>query len=381
MLPGRKWDIFCAVVDNYGDIGVCWRLARQLAAEHDLEVRLWVDDLASLQKICPEINPDLTKQTARRVDVRRWDVPFPVAMPADVVIEAFGCELPAVYVAAMAELARKPVWVNLEYLSAENWVDACHGLPSPHPRLPLTKYFFFPGFSPASGGLLAESGLLQQCRSFQNDAERRAQFWHSIGLPPPDAGECRVSLFGYENSALPGLLTAWENGASPVTCLVPEGRMVEGVATYFGRRDVACGESLQRGKLAVRVLPFLEQERYDYLLWACDCNFVRGEDSFVRGQWAARPFVWHIYPQGEDAHWVKLHAFLDRYCAALPGDAAAALRALWEAWNRGDKAGEAWSDFWWQYEVLERHARHWADAQMMHGDLAANLVQFCRKKI
>jgi uncharacterized repeat protein (TIGR03837 family) len=381
MLSGRKWDIFCAVVDNYGDIGVCWRLARQLAAEHDLEVRLWVDDLASLQKICPEINPDLTGQTARRVDVRRWDVPFPVAIPADVVIEAFGCELPACYVAAMAALARKPVWINLEYLSAESWVDGCHGLPSPHPRLPLIKYFFFPGFSPATGGLLVESGLLQRRQAFHNDPERLTQFWHSIGLPPTDAGECRVSLFGYENTALPGLLDAWANGVSPVTCLVPEGRMVEGVAAYFGRRDVACGESLRRGSLAVRVLPFMEQERYDYLLWACDCNFVRGEDSFVRGQWAARPYIWHIYPQGEDAHRVKLRAFLDRYCAALPGDAAVALRALWEAWNRGEGAGAAWPDFWQQREVLERHARHWADAQMMHGDLAANLVQFCRKKI
>lgn len=380
-LPGRKWDIFCAVVDNYGDIGVCWRLARQLAAEHDLEVRLWVDDLASLQKICPEIDPDLSVQRARGVDVRRWDVPFPDTNPADVVIEAFGCEIPAGYVAAMAAMVCKPVWVNLEYLSAESWVDGCHGLPSPHPRLPLTKHFFFPGFSPASGGLLAERGVLLRRQNFQRDPEQLSQFWHSIGLSSPDSGECRVSLFGYENLALPGLLAAWEDSASPVTCLVPEGRMVEGVAAYFGRRELACGELLRRGNLTVCMLPFLEQQYYDYLLWACDCNFVRGEDSFVRGQWAARPFIWHIYPQGEDAHWGKLHAFLDRYCATLPDDAATALRALWEAWNRGDAAGEAWADFWQWREVLNHHAQHWAEAQMMHGDLAANLVQFCRKKI
>ncbi|MEN6584989.1 MAG: elongation factor P maturation arginine rhamnosyltransferase EarP [Sulfuricella sp.] len=378
---GRKWDIFCAVVDNFGDIGVCWRLARQLAAEYDIEVRLWVDDLASLQTICPEINPDLTVQTMRRVDVRRWDASFPVVAPAEVVIEAFGCELPAGYVAAMAALARKPVWINLEYLSAENWVEGCHGLPSPHPRLPLTKYFFFPGFSSATGGLLAENGLLQRRQAFQSDSEQLAQFWQSIGLPQPEAEECRVSLFGYENSALPGLLEAWASGAFPVTCMVPEGRMVTGVAAYFGRSDLARGESLQRGRLSVHVLPFLEQERYDYLLWACDCNFVRGEDSFVRGQWAARPFIWHIYPQDEGAHWVKLHAFLDRYCDALPVDAAAAVRGVWEAWNRGEGAGEAWPAFWQWREALERHAQRWADARMIHGDLAANLVQFCWKKI
>ena len=26
------WDIFCQVIDNHGDVGVCWRLARELAA-------------------------------------------------------------------------------------------------------------------------------------------------------------------------------------------------------------------------------------------------------------------------------------------------------------------------------------------------------------
>ena len=26
------WDLFCRVIDNHGDLGVCWRLARDLAA-------------------------------------------------------------------------------------------------------------------------------------------------------------------------------------------------------------------------------------------------------------------------------------------------------------------------------------------------------------
>ncbi|MBY0444112.1 MAG: elongation factor P maturation arginine rhamnosyltransferase EarP, partial [Burkholderiales bacterium] len=38
-----RWDIFCRVIDNYGDIGVCWRLARQLSFEHGFAVRLMVD--------------------------------------------------------------------------------------------------------------------------------------------------------------------------------------------------------------------------------------------------------------------------------------------------------------------------------------------------
>ena len=42
----RSWDVFCRVVDNYGDAAVCWRLARQLADEHGARVRLWIDLLA-----------------------------------------------------------------------------------------------------------------------------------------------------------------------------------------------------------------------------------------------------------------------------------------------------------------------------------------------
>lgn len=369
-------------MDNYGDIGVSWRLARQLAFDHGLKVRLWVDDIASLQRILPEISSGLeVQQIFDGVEVWHWSSPFPQVEPAGVVIEAFGCALPPSYIDAMAELPRQPVWINLEYLSAEKWVSEYHGLSSPHPRLPLLKYFFFPGFVPETGGLLAESGLAQ-CRSeFQDSLERRQAFWQAIGLSPPKAGESRISLFGYENPALPGLLAAWRDSSLPITCLVPEGRLVPSVANFLGLSELGGGSEHVRGSLTVRVLPFMDQVRYDEFLWACDCNFVRGEDSFVRAQWAARPFVWHIYPQQEDAHWVKLQAFLDRYCAGLPAEAASGVRAFWEAWNKGSGAGEAWPEFWRHRAVLEQYAVLWADDLLNQPGLAANLVQFCNKRL
>ena len=152
------WDIFCRVVDNYGDIGVCWRLARQLAAEHNVAVRLWVDDLNSFARLCPEIDSSLDRQRIAGMTVYRWREPFPDAIPGDVVIEAFGCELPAVFQAAMTAKAQPPVWINLEYLSAENWVTGSHALPSPQAK--LRKYFFFPGFVAGTGGLLREGDLI-----------------------------------------------------------------------------------------------------------------------------------------------------------------------------------------------------------------------------
>src|SRR5674476_149292 len=121
-----RCDIFCNVIDNYGDIGVCWRLARQLASEHGLAVRLWVDDLGSLVKLCPEADATLDSQRCRGVEVGLWSKNFPGVQPADLVIEAFACKLPDSYIEAMAVQAQQPAWVNLEYLSAEDWVGGCH---------------------------------------------------------------------------------------------------------------------------------------------------------------------------------------------------------------------------------------------------------------
>ena len=88
------WDIFCRVIDNYGDIGVCWRLARQLADEHGKKVRLWVDDLHPLKQLCPEINTDCERQFWQKIEIIHWTEKLAVDRVADVVIEAFACDMP-----------------------------------------------------------------------------------------------------------------------------------------------------------------------------------------------------------------------------------------------------------------------------------------------
>src|SRR5580704_12201961 len=112
-------DLFCAVIDNFGDIGVCWRLARQLTSEHGWQVRIFVDDLHAFQKLCPALAVDRSRQAVSGIVIEHWHEPAHAGDTlevADVVIEAFGCELPHVYVAAMARRERAPVWLNLEYL-------------------------------------------------------------------------------------------------------------------------------------------------------------------------------------------------------------------------------------------------------------------------
>jgi len=371
-------DIFCNVIDNYGDIGVCWRLARLLASEHGIAVRLWVDDLASMQKLCPEVEPQQAQQVCAGVDVRRWPKIFPEVATAQLVIEAFACELPERYVAAMAQHRHKPVWINLEYLSAEDWVAECHCLPSPHPRLPLVKYFFFPGFTWQTGGLLLERDLFARRDAFQNDPVQQQAYWHSLGIKMPSDATLKISLFGYENAAIAGLFDVWAMGRRPVLCLVPEGRILPQVGRYFGDDSPCAGNVYARGSLTVRVLPFVEQERYDLLLWACDINFVRGEDSCVRAQWASRPFIWQIYPQHDAVHRDKLLAFLRLYAATLEPATGLALQILWQEWNREGAADRAWPAFAAVQDELEYLAAVWAQ-QLADNNLVLNLLDFYKK--
>ena len=302
------WDLFCRVIDNHGDLGVCWRLARDLSARGQ-RVRLWVDDPGALSWMAPDGAPG--------VDVIRWDRGPPQIDPGDVVVEAFGCDPPGEFLARMTARPRPPVWINLEYLSAEAYVERSHGLPSPQtvgPARGLTKWFFYPGFTPATGGLLREPGLLAERAAFDRDA------WLAAHGLAARQGECIASLFCYDNPALPALLQTL--AAVPTLLLVSPG-------PAQGRLR-ACQPP---PALRIAELPWLTQPDYDRLLWSCDLNFVRGEDSFVRAQWAGAPFVWQIYPQHDGAHATKLDAFLDRFLdGADPADASA-LRACWHGWN------------------------------------------------
>ena len=397
-MPNQRWDIFCKVIDNYGDVGVTWRLARQLAAEHGRAVRLWVDDLESLERLCPGVDAQLDTQTAHGVEVRRWDQQAAAARPANVVIEGFGCELPPAYCASMvadANAGRVPVWINLEYLSAEEWVAGCHGLPSPHPQLGLTRYFYFPGFSADTGGLLRERGLLQARDAYQGNPAAQAAFWQRIGVPPKARNEWRVSLFSYPKAPAHELLTGLSAHPHPVRLIVPKGPSSMMVAEWFGMAD-APGAHGSLGNVAASIVPFVEQADYDRLLWGCDLNFVRGEDSFVRAQWAGRPLVWQIYPQNEQAHEAKLSEFLRRYCHGLHEPRRQSVERFMARWNgvaiRDDSAtdgaaasvgdwsfAEVWRGFAANQSTLRLHAEEWAWKLAETPDLAAQLVEFSGK--
>jgi uncharacterized repeat protein (TIGR03837 family) len=371
--------IFCKVVDNYGDIGICWRLARQLRHEHGVAVTLWVDELASFRRICPEVDVQAELQQVQGVTVRHWhgeDGSFEPGDVADIVIEFFGVDIPPGYLEAMARREPRPVWINYEGLSAEEWVEGCHRLPSMHPRLPITKYFFFPGFTGKTGGLLHERGLAEERERFQADPAAMASFLAGLGVTAAEMDALKVSLFCYPQAPVAELFRVWEQGGDRVTCLVPEGVAREQVAAFVGG-EAGPGTARTRGQLTVRVIPFMPQPDYDRLLWACDLNFVRGEDSWVRAQWAARPFVWHIYPQDENLHHVKLRAFLQKYAENLQGLVDFSL-----SWNGAGSPDDDWPALWATQQAdlpaIARAAHEWEARMLANGDLVSNLLDFVR---
>lgn len=363
MRNSRSADIFCEVIDNYGDAGVCWRLSRALF-EMGLQVNLWINDLGRLASLRPAINTALDSQTVDGFVLRRWqDEP---SVDGDIVISAFGCRLPEATLQALARRAPKAVWINLEYLSAETWVESSHRLRSPHPRLPLVQHFYFPGFTPRTGGLLREAGLLQARAAFDEPARR--DFLQRLGIAAPN-GAALVSLFCYPSAPIEALFAAMRDGP-PVVCVVPEG------VTPLAPR---AGEIRTDGSLTLQGLRFLEPDDYDRLLWSCDLNFVRGEDSASRAQWSGQPFVWQLYPQQQRAHLDKLEAFLSLYTDGLCERTATGYRGCALAWN-----GEAGRAFDWlglqaSLPDLKSHGRDWQARLEAAGELASGLVEFARE--
>ena len=330
--PALTWDIFCRVIDNHGDLGVCWRLSADLA-QRGQSVRLWVDDASALVWMAP--------QGYKGVEVRTW--PNDAALQAlaldpafaigDVVVEAFGCELPEAFQALMVRGA-VPVWINLEYLSAEAYVARSHGLASPvmsGPARGATKWFYFPGFTPDTGGLLREPDLQDRQTAFDRGAWLKA-----LALSKPiQPHEQLISLFCYEPAALPGLLQQLSQAEQPTRLLVTQGRPSAAVAAATQALHMP---SSGKDQLHISHLPYFSQTEFDHLLWACDLNFVRGEDSLVRALWAGKPFVWHIYPQDDLAHHDKLQAFYQ--ALQMPQS----LQQVHDVWNgRSDAELRAWT--------------------------------------
>ncbi|MDR0770024.1 MAG: elongation factor P maturation arginine rhamnosyltransferase EarP [Burkholderiales bacterium] len=448
------WFILCRVVDHYGDAGVCWRLARQLAHEYGLDITLFIDDITTLQRLAPALDTTQDYQRIDQITVRRLTDTLPPPASHDsfwpaVIINAFGGGLPSSWLAALerdfppvatdiisalpasplagegeSEHRSPPVrkenvntspvaphWIVLEYLSAEPWVETMHGLASPPPSINIPRHFFFPGFTEATGGLLREKTLFDERDAFQRSPETRRAFLESLSVPALPSDALLVSLFCYDTPALPALFDAWAASPSPIICLIPETVAPETVQRWRNLHSTDTAHPAHRS-LTLHTIPFLPQTDFDRLLWSCDLNFVRGEDSFVRAQWAAKPFVWQAYRQEEQTHLTKVDAFLARYLADAPRLAPlsprgrgvggegendrlcgapsparlsqTALTDFTRAWNdeqQTNRIASAWLSLAGQLPALSAHSRCWAQRQSAQTDLAQWLIAFCTSNV
>jgi uncharacterized repeat protein (TIGR03837 family) len=369
-------DIFCRIVDNYGDIGICWRLARQLSKEHGLAIRLWIDDLATAKHLIPQISLQTSNQTIDGINICHWGSEFNSVEHADIVIETFACELPERYLQAMSK--NPPLWLNLEYLSAESWVSGFHAQTSKHPTLPLIKTFFFPGFTHQTGGLIRERTLIEERLNFQKSIEAQKAFWQSLNVSFSQnflQKALKVSLFSYPEAPLKNLLDAFINSSQHILCAVPGNSLTSIIRRHFGEGNSG---RINLGNLTLQLLPFLSQDQYDRLLWACDLNFVRGEDSWVRAIWASRPMVWQPYRQAQQVHLVKLAAFLEFYSQGLSPKANHAYEHFHHAWSANQLLPSDWSVLLDSLPELALRTQSFSTILAEQSDLASRLVSFCK---
>lgn len=360
--------LLCRVVDNFGDAGVCWRFARQLAREHGWRIRLTIDRPELLERLGARPEEDAGRGA---IVVERWCTSLR-ADPDDVIVSAFGADPPPALRASLAGEPRRPLWVQLEYLSAEEWVGTHHGLRSTKPHDGAVEHFYYPGFDERTGGLLREAGLFAQRDAFVGAGEQRA--WlarHDIDTEPD---ERIATLFCYPQAPLLPWFDAIVAGPTRWRVLVPEGVADAALVARFGESP-APGRSVRNATLAVQRVPFLSQDDYDRLLWCADLNFVRGEDSWVRAQWAARPFIWQPYRQRDDTHLVKLRAFLRRMHAGREADAAML------AWSGDGDWPQAWRTFDAHLDETRDRYAGWAAKLGAQEDLCSRFVKFCIERL
>jgi uncharacterized repeat protein (TIGR03837 family) len=393
--PKSKWDIFCNVVDNFGDIGVCWRLACNLAARGK-RVRLWVDDVSPLGWMAPSgyahvevINckngiPKDTNSALGDVLLDTFDCEFAINLIA---VKAINTPASAINDTVLEPLsAKRPVWLNLEYLTAESFAERAHTLPYVHhsgAAQGWTQRYFYPGFNERTGGLLREADLFERQKAFD-----RAAWLAGLAFEVSDYSAIKplnsapsssrlISLFCYEPVALEALIDQLAASETPTCLLVTHGRATHAVnAVLEGKKRLQPAYLLPE-VLSIVYLPQLTQTDYDHLLWSCDLNFVRGEDSLVRAIWAAKPFIWQIYPQHDGAHHTKLDAFLAMM------DAPASLKTAHIGWNASAAEREA-DPYLPSFPQLDlpswaQSAENLSNKLRLQADLASSLIAFAEK--
>jgi len=307
----KTLDIFCEIIDNYGDIGVVYRTAKELQKIFPKsKIRAFLNRLDEFKKINSQVL-DLPSQNIDGIEYITFDYLRDNAnelLTAQVIIEAFGCQIPEEYMEIAYD--NSELLINLEYLSAEDWIEDFHLQSSPLGRGKLKKVFFMPGFTEKSGGVITDSNYLERIQRVLENKE----FYEKKYLSDIEDRENKIvgTLFSYEKNFTPLLEDLKKLDKDVVILAMGEKtHSLRKILKNFSIEDFR--NFLKYGKIEIRFLNFLNQEEYEELINIVDFNFVRGEDSFIRAVLTGKPYMWHIYCQEEYAHMDKIEGFLDKY--------------------------------------------------------------------
>lgn len=302
--------VLCKVVDNFGDIGVVFRLCRALSElKKNLEIRLVVSNLDSFAKISKGIDSTKTFQEFRGWKVFDWNDNALCKKefsknPPEFILECFQCGRPE----WLEELLFSPQFnlnvqiVNVEYLTAESWADDFHLLKSGTRSAKIKKINFMPGFTKKTGGLILDKNFMC-CLSEKKFALNLVKQNLDKKILSEDFSDSfKILIFSYPKN--------FDFLASAIKEFSFFKKNIVFVASGAGADSAKI--SLKKFKVDFVCLPFMQQEVWDAFLSLMDFSFVRGEDSFSRCCLFGNPFIWNIYPQEEEFHIVKLNAFLQK---------------------------------------------------------------------
>lgn len=375
--------VFVRVIDNWGDVGVGWRLCMQLACSFPWRVRLWIDDVAALGKLVLAAELAAVQDT---VMVEKWSdddsVSLRLAQLADpvMVIETFGCDLPNPVVRRMQQC--QPLWLNWEYLTAEDWAVDLQAMPSLQGN-GLAKYFWFMGIDQQSGGLLRETNYLSRRNEFLQQPCLQQAFKQQYGLPLEHVGQLWL-IFAYTSERWTEWLSMWRGANEPMTLWlagheVADSLRAAGVIAADALQQV--GDTFELEQVTMVRIPFVPQSAFDNLLWLADGAIVRGEDSFVRALWAGLPFLWHIYQQEEAVHLQKLDAYWHKASINWPASVREAVLALSADLNGGEHLSESlrlrlWQNLRSEWQNWVNAASTWSDSLHLHSSAMERLARF-----
>ncbi|WP_338989739.1 elongation factor P maturation arginine rhamnosyltransferase EarP [Fusobacterium animalis] len=336
-------DIFCQVIDNYGDVGVAYRLAREFKRVYpNKKLRFVINQIEELNLI----------RKSEDIEIILYKDISKIENSADLIIESFGCEIPKEYMNKAFKDSK--LIINLEYFSAEKWVDDFH-LQESFLGGNLKKYFFIPGLSKKSGGILLDNEFLERKKKVEANKE---YYLEKFGIK--EKYDLIGSVFSYEKN-FDSLIEELKKLDKKVILLILSEKTQKNFIKYFDNGN-------NYDKIKFVKLPFFTYDKYEELLALCDFNLVRGEDSFVRALLLGKPFLWHIYPQDENTHIKKLESFLEKYCSNN--------KELKQTFINYNINKDDFSYFFKNFKEIEKYNKNYASYLIKNCNLMEKLINF-----